>query len=135
MNASKQELGGFGWWFASKKFPDEWSIRQLIAVDETFRNINPDFAVMKRLAELGPAYPYEAVRCLGIIFEEDRGGSAIHGSAESPQTIIREALKGNEQSRAEADRVVNPSSAGTSSDSGPTHSVTPQTSLDSNVSV
>jgi hypothetical protein len=107
VNASKQELGGFGWWFASKKFPDDWSIQQLVAVVETFHNINPDFAVVKRLAELAQAYPYEAVRCLGIIFEEDRDGWAIHGWAEGPQTIISEALKGNEQSRAEADRVVN----------------------------
>lgn len=107
VNASKQELGAFGWWFASKKFPNDWSIHQLVAVVETFRNIKPDFAVVERLAELAQAYPYEAVRCLGIIFEEDRDGWAIHGWAESPQTIISEALKGNEQSRAEADRVVN----------------------------
>ena len=107
VNASKQELGAFGWWFASKKFPNDWSIHQLVAVVETFRNIKPDFAVVERLAELAQAYPYEAVRCLGIIFEEDRDGWSIHGWAESPQTIISEALKGNEQSRAEADRVVN----------------------------
>jgi hypothetical protein len=107
VNASRGELGGFGWWFASKKFPDDWAIRQLVTVVEKFRNINPDFAVVKRLAELAPAYPYEAVRVLGIIFEEDRDGWAIHGWAESPLTIIRAALKGNEQSRAEADRVVN----------------------------
>lgn len=107
VNASKRELAGFGWWFASKKFPDDWSIHQLVTVVETFRDINPDFAVIKRLAELAPAYPYEAVRCLGIIFDEDRDGWAIHGWANSPQAIVREALKGNEQSRAEAARVVN----------------------------
>jgi hypothetical protein len=107
VNASREELGGFGWWFASKKFPEEWSVRQLVTVVERFRNINPDFAVVERLAELAPSYPYEAVRCLGITFEEDRDGWAIHGWAENPQTIIREALRGNEQSRAEAERVVN----------------------------
>lgn len=107
VNASREELGGFGWWFASKKFPDDWAVRQLITVVEKFRNINPDFAVVKRLAELAPAYPYEAVRVLGIIFEEDRDGWAIHGWAESPQTIVSEALKGTEKSREEAERVVN----------------------------
>jgi hypothetical protein len=107
VNASKQELGGFGWWFASKKFPDDWSIHQLVAVLETFRNISPDFAVVKRLEQLVQTYPYESVRCLGIIFEEDREGWSIHGWADSAQMIVREALKGNEQSRAEADRVVN----------------------------
>jgi hypothetical protein len=107
VNVSREELGGFGWWFASKKFPDDWSVRQLLTVVETFRNVNPDFAVVKRLAELAPAYPYEAVHGLGIIFEEDRNGWAIHGWADSPQIIISEALKADERSRAEADRVVN----------------------------
>jgi hypothetical protein len=107
VNASRIELGGFAWWFASKKFPDAWSIQQLVKVVDTFRYVNPDFVVVERLAQLAPVYPFEAVRCLGIIFEEDRDGWAIHGWAENPQTIIREALKGNDKSRAEADRVVN----------------------------
>lgn len=107
VNASREELGGFGWWFASKKFPDDWGIRQLLTVIETFRNINPDFAVVERLAELALVHPYEAVRGLGILVEEDRDGWAIHGWGENPQTIIREALKADERSREEADRVVN----------------------------
>ena len=107
VNASRTELGGFGWWFASKKFPDDWSIRQLVMVLDGFRYINPDFAVVERLAQLAPAYRFEAIHCLGIIFEEDRDGWAIHGWFQHPQTIIREALKGDEQSRTEAERVVN----------------------------
>jgi hypothetical protein len=35
---------------------------------DKFRAINPDFAVVERLAELATAYPFEAVHCLGIIF-------------------------------------------------------------------
>ncbi len=107
INAFRQELGAFGWWFASKKFPDQWSIEQLITVVEKFRTIHPDFAVIKRLAELAPKYPYEAVRCLGIIFEEDKDGWAIHGWDNAPQIIVREAAKGGEKSRVEADRVAN----------------------------
>ena len=104
---SRKELGGFGWWFASKKFPDEWSMRQLVRVLDTFHFVDPDFAVIERLAVLAAAYPFEAVHCLGIIFEEDRDGWAIHGWAENPQIIIREALKANDKSREEAERVVN----------------------------
>jgi hypothetical protein len=106
-NAAREELGAFGWWFASKKFPDDWSIGHLMTVVEKFRNIHPDFAVIKRLAELAPKYPYEAVRCLGIIFEEDKDGWAIHGWDNAPQVIIGEASKGDEKSRQEADRVAN----------------------------
>ena len=105
--ASRQELGSFGWWFGSKKFPDDWAIKQLVTVLDTFRFINPDFGVVERLGELAAAYPFEAVHSLGIVFEEDREGWAIHGWAENPQIIIRQALNGDEKSRAEAERVVN----------------------------
>ena len=107
INDSKEEMGAFGWWFASKKFPDDWSISQLTTVLEKFRTIHHDFAVVKRLAELAPEYPYETVRALGIIFEEDKDGWAIHGWDDAPQVIVGEALKGDDQSREEADHVVN----------------------------
>lgn len=106
-SANRKEMGSFGWWFASKKFPNEWSIKQLMQVVDTFRYVNPDFAVVERLAQLAPEYPFEAVHCLGVIFEEDREGWAIHGWGTHPQDIIREALEGSPESRAEADRVIN----------------------------
>jgi hypothetical protein len=107
INAFREEMGAFGWWFASKKFPEDWSIQQLMTVLEKFRTIHHDFAVVKRLAELAPKYPYETVRALGIIFEEDKDGWAIHGWDDAPQGIIGEALKGDEKSREEANHVVN----------------------------
>jgi len=82
-------------------------MKQLVTVLDTFRAINPDFAVLERLAEIAGAYPFEAVHCLGIIFEEDREGWAIHGWRDNPQIVIREALKGDNASREEAERVVN----------------------------
>ena len=107
INAFRQEMGAFGWWFASKKFPDDWSISQLMTVLEKFRTIHYDFAVVKRLAELAPKYPYETVRALGIIFEADKDGWAIHGWDDAPQIIVREALKADQKSREEADNVAN----------------------------
>jgi hypothetical protein len=102
-----RELASFGWWLACKKFPDAWAVHQAISVLDAFRKIEPDFAVVERMAELAPAYPFEGVHLLGIVFEEDREGWAIHGWGEHPQTIIREALKSDERSRNEAERVVN----------------------------
>jgi hypothetical protein len=104
---AQRELASFGWWLASKKFPDSWAVQQTVAVLDGFRKIEPDFAVVERLAELAPTYPFEAVHSLGIIFEEDREGWAIHGWGENPQIIIREALKRDERTRLEAERVVN----------------------------
>jgi hypothetical protein len=104
---AQRELASFGWWLASKKFPDSWAVQQTVAVLDAFRKIEPDFAVVERLADLAPTYAFEAVHSLGIIFEEDREGWAIHGWGENPQAIIREALRFDERSRHEAERVVN----------------------------
>lgn len=104
---AQQELASFGWWLASKKFPDSWAIQQAIAVLDRFRRIDPDFAVVERLAELAPLYAFEATHALGIVFEEDKEGWSIHGWGENPQIIIREALKCDQRSRREAERVVN----------------------------
>jgi hypothetical protein len=106
-HAFEEEMGAFGWWFASGKFPDDWSMSQLLKVLENFREIHHDYAVVKRLKELALKYPYEAVRALGIIFEEDKDGWAIHGWEDAPQAIVKEALKADEKSRKEAERVIN----------------------------
>jgi len=47
------------------------------------------------------------VRALGIIFEADKDGWAIHGWDDAPQIIVREALKADQKSREEADNVAN----------------------------
>ena len=107
VSEARQELASFGWWLSSKKFADAWAIQQAVSVLDTFRKLDPDFAVVERLAELASAYPFEAVHCLGLIFEEDRDGWAIHGWGENPQIIIREALRDHERGREEATRVLN----------------------------
>lgn len=104
---ARHELGAFGWWLSSNKFPTDWTVRQAVAVADTFRDLHPDFAVVERFAELAPTYPYEAVHCLGIVFEEDREGWAIHGWGDNARIIISEALSRGERSRTEAIRVVN----------------------------
>jgi hypothetical protein len=104
---AQKELASFGWWLASGKFPDQWAIQQAVVVLDKFRKLDPDFAVVERLAELAPKYPFEAVHCLGIIFEEDRDGWAIHGWDTHPQSIIQAALRADGTSHAEAERVVN----------------------------
>jgi hypothetical protein len=107
VSEAQRELASFGWWLASKKFPDSWAVQQALVVLDKFRKLDPDFAVVERLAELAPQYPFEATHALGIIFEEDRAGWSIHGWGENPQIIIREALKHDPRSRQEAERVVN----------------------------
>jgi hypothetical protein len=104
---ASSEMGSFGWWLQSKKFPDDWAIGQANSVADRFRNLHPDFAVVERLVELAPRYPYEAIHCLGVILEEDRQGWATYGWGDKDRMIIRAALAGGERSHAEAIRIVN----------------------------
>jgi hypothetical protein len=41
-----EELTSFGWWFVSKKLPDEWSIDQLIQVLKIAGRIEPEQLVL-----------------------------------------------------------------------------------------
>jgi len=104
---ASSEMGSFGWWLQSKKFPDDWAIGQANSVADLFLNLHPDFAVVERLVELAPRYPYEAIHCLGVILEEDRQGWATYGWGDKDRMIIRAALAGGERSHAEAIRIVN----------------------------
>jgi hypothetical protein len=58
------ELNNFGFWFASGKFDDEWSLHQLKTVMNLGIHPTPAFAVIKRLAQMAPRTPATAVECL-----------------------------------------------------------------------
>jgi hypothetical protein len=86
------ELTAFGWWFVSKKFPDQWSIDQLIEVLMITNRIEPEHLVLERLAELSASMPLRTVECLALIVEGDREGWAILGWRGHVRTIIATAI-------------------------------------------
>jgi hypothetical protein len=100
------ELATFGWWLASKKFPDDWAVDQAIQVLERCRSLRPDFAVVEAFAQLAPRFPYEAVRTVHVLFEEDRDGWAIHGWNQHLLNILTEALNKGDKSRREAEAMI-----------------------------
>ena len=73
------ELETFGWWLGSGKFPEDWSIAHAMRILETTKALRPDFAVVEALDSLAPRYPFEAVRVVRVLFENDKDGWAIHG--------------------------------------------------------
>ena len=97
-----EELATFGWWLACGKFPDEWAIEQVLPILERVRSLRPDFAVVEALDRLSSKYPYEAVRVVHVLFEEDRDGWAIHGWNQHLDGILKEALSDGEMARKEA---------------------------------
>lgn len=96
------ELATFGWWLGSGKFPEAWSITQAMLILERTRSLRPDFAVVEALDKLAPRYPYEAVRVVRVLFEDDKDGWAIHGWDQHLDTILRQALDDGEAARKEA---------------------------------
>jgi hypothetical protein len=104
--AEADELGTFGWWLSSGKFPDEWAMGQAMPILEFLRSLRPDFAVVEALDRLSSKYPYDAVRVVHVLFEEDRDGWAIHGWDQHLDRILKEALSDGESARKEAELMI-----------------------------
>lgn len=100
------ELATFGWWLASKKFPDNWAVDQAIQALERCRSLRPDFAVVEAFAGVAARFPYEAIRTVHVIFEEDRDGWAIHGWNQHLRSILTEALSDGDKARQEAEAMI-----------------------------
>jgi hypothetical protein len=97
-----EELDTFGWWLGSGKFPPDWSIQNALRILERTRSLRPDFAVVEELDRLAENYPFEAVKILHVLFEEDHAGWAIHGWGQHIDSILKQALEDGEKARAEA---------------------------------
>ena len=62
------EIGSFGLWFLSGRFPDDWALEQLHKAIKLVGWIKPEDRVLERLAELAEGQPAVAVDCLGRLF-------------------------------------------------------------------
>jgi hypothetical protein len=103
-----EELQEYGWWFASGKFDDEWSINRLLDVLRLAGRVAPDHLVVERLADLSPAMPLQCIRALWMIVETDTKGWGVMGWRDKAKEIIRTALlSGNAETREKAQELVN----------------------------
>lgn len=89
----KDEIAAFGWWFASEKFDEEWSLRQLREVLLLVKKVDGDDFVVERLAALAPRYPRMAVECLGLMIEGDEEGYGVEMWKNPAQELLRAALR------------------------------------------
>jgi hypothetical protein len=102
-----EEMAHFGWWFASKKFPDEWAVSQLEAALKISKKSAPDHLVVERLAQLAPMMPRQAVASLAMVIEGDKDGWGILGWSDEARKILSSALKStDEKARADATDLV-----------------------------
>jgi hypothetical protein len=106
------EIASFGWWFASGKFEDDWSIEQLRNALELVGKIEPDHLVIKRLATLSHTMPTPVLRCLDLMVAGAREGWRMHAWSDEMRVILSSALKsGDEEARRLATDLINRLSA------------------------
>ena len=103
-----EELKEYGWWFASGKLDDEWSIAQLLEALRLAKQVEPDHLVVERLVEMTQKAPRQCVEALSMMIEGDTQGWAILGWKGKAEEILRTARKsGNAEARERAEEVVN----------------------------
>jgi hypothetical protein len=101
-NEDAKELETFGWWVSCGKFPEAWVVEQAMLVLEKQHCLSPDFAVAEAFASLASKFPYQAVRVVHVLFEQDRDGWSIHGWNEHLDTILKCAVDEGGKAKKEA---------------------------------
>lgn len=96
------ETSTFGWWFASGKLDDSWSIMQLKEVLNITEKIEPNHLVVERLAILVEKMPLASVECLKNMVESDKKGWHIEGWREHARTILTTAIQSDNAKAREA---------------------------------
>jgi hypothetical protein len=89
------ELANFGWWFASEKFDERWSLQTLLAVLQLTRKAEGEMDVVKLLAARCTRYPVECVTCLRLMIEGDRERWLLLGVESDAMELLRKALESN----------------------------------------
>ena len=87
------ELANFGWWFASEKFDERWSLEALLAVLRLTLKAEGEMDVVKLLAARCARYPVECVACLRLMIEGDRERWLLLGVENDAMELLRQALR------------------------------------------
>ena len=90
-----QELANFGWWFASEKFDERWSLQTLLAVLRLTRKAEGEMDVVKLLAARCARYPVECVTALRLMIEGDRDRWLLLAVENDAMALLRQALGSN----------------------------------------
>jgi len=106
--ACAEELKEYGWWFASSKLDDEWSVHQLLEALHLAKRVEPDHLVVERLVDMAKAMPRPCIWALEMIIEGDTKGWSVLGWSDKAKEIIRTARKsGDPVARQSAEDLVN----------------------------
>lgn len=102
-----QELAAFGWWFASGKLSNEWSLEQLqevLRIASIFKHVD---LVLDRLAELVLLEPSQVLLACQLLVETEPDYWAISAGLEKMKAILEEGLRSrNEKTQRRAANLV-----------------------------
>lgn len=101
-----QELEAFGWWFASGKLDDDWSMKVLVELLSKSVLPEPDHMVVERLASLAETRPTAALQCLERIVDLSSKSWSIHGWVDEARQLLGVGLKSGEEAKAVAERII-----------------------------
>jgi hypothetical protein len=96
-----EELREFGEWFGAAKLGEEWELRQLLTALSAAGSIEPEHAMLSRLAALSSAHP---TRCLAILEEWVRTRPNffwLQQEETSVRTILKAGLDSGDPAAAE----------------------------------
>lgn len=104
-SAHRGQIGAFGWWFISGRFPEDWALENIRNALKLVRACVPVDDVAKKLAQLDNGRLGTAVECLGYIVDGLDDNERPHLWLKSAHELLQKAA-GHELTRAAALAVV-----------------------------
>lgn len=89
-------LAQFGWWFASGKFADVWSLKQLEKVLVKTGKLEPMHIVLERLAELATMNPRQVIKCLALIEKKNKENLDFRSCRDEARKVLETVLQGKD---------------------------------------
>jgi hypothetical protein len=93
-----EELKGFGWWFGSGKFDDDWALAQLHELLASEGAVDPDHTVAERLAALRHKRIAQVVACLSLLIDATHRHAAqqswfVTAARDEIRAILEEGIR------------------------------------------
>jgi hypothetical protein len=100
-HADLEELEGFGWWFGSGKFDEDWAFTQLHDLLTIEGSVQPDHTVAKRLAALRHKRLAQVVACLSQLIDATHRHAAqrswfVTGAHDEIRAILEDGIRADD---------------------------------------
>jgi hypothetical protein len=100
-HAELEELEGFGWWFGSGTFDEDWAFTQLHDLLTMEGTVQPDHTVAGRLAALRHEHLGQVVACLSLLIDATHRHAArrswfVTGAHDEIRAILEDGIRADD---------------------------------------